>query len=181
MRKFILTTLCCIVLSIAMAQDYQPELSSKAKNVIKEYATFKGDKLQTAILSDYSQIEVGKTIKVAIIFEIPMNYCIYSNEPSSSNIPTQIEWKLPDGVTIEKIVWQKPVKLSDRNKNGYFSSAIAVVHLRIADNYKGADVNIGAKISYQICDDLNCEAGENIEELKIIIGKAKKTKLFKLI
>lgn len=181
MKKYLLTICCFGIALFATAQDFLPELSSKTIAVIKESVTLKGDKLQTALFSNYQQIEAGKTIKVAVLFDIQMGYCIYSNEKATSNLPTEIEWNLPKGVIVEKVVWQKPGTLPDGKKKGYIFSAIAVASIKIADDYKGSDLTISAKITYQICDDLLCEAGENCDEMKIVVGKAKKTKLYKLI
>lgn len=180
MKKNIISIILCCFTLIASAQEYRSKLTAKSVAAILKSVTPEGENLKTALFSDYSVVEPGEVVKVAVFFEIEMGKCIYGNEKSKTNLPTDIKISLPNGVTVEKIVWQKSYLLPDGEKKGYVGNAIAIVHLRIDKSFKEKEFEVKAEITYQICDDLHCIAGENQGDIKIRVGKRVKTKLFKL-
>lgn len=181
MKIFILTSLLSLLFaSQSWAQKDLQALSTKEVELVKFHYNPEGNEyVKTYLFSDLSSVAKGGKIKIGVLFDIVDGMNIYGPAESSSNLPTVIEWKLPQGVKLEEVHWQSPIDVGD-GKKGYLENCIVIAELSIDANIDTTDVEIQANISFQVCDELYCRQGEATNKLSFSIGKNAKTKVAKI-
>ncbi len=111
------------------------------------------------------------------------NWHTFGTDENGSNMPTQIELKLPKGFKLIKTHW--PEKDLVPGKYGgfeeYYDNDFYVVYTIKAENEISGEQTFKAELNWQCCDPNMCILGEAKLKTKVLIGKRKKNKLFKLI
>lgn len=178
----ILLFICTSLVGKTVSQENVAALSPKQIELVKQHYKAEGEQdVKTYLFSDREEIKKGERVKVGILFEIKPGMNIYGPEKSSGNLPTVVEWKLPDGVTLQRVVWQKASSLAG-DKRGYVGFCFLMAELKVDPDYKGSTVEIAVTTSFQACDERYCTPGETGNRLSLPVGKNKKSvveKLFK--
>lgn len=176
----ILVFICTSFVGKTISQESVPALSPKQIELVKQHYKPEGKQdVKTYLFSDQKEIKKGERVKVGILFEIKPGMNIYGPEKSSSNLPTVVEWKLPEGVTLERVVWQKTGALAG-GKKGYVGYCFVMAEIKIDPDYQSTTVEISVATSFQACDENYCTPGETRNDLSVIIGKSKRSAVEKL-
>jgi DsbC/DsbD-like thiol-disulfide interchange protein len=118
----------------------------------------------------------GRTVKAAIVMEIPGGYHVNGNRPLGKYaIPTTLKIEAPKGVTIGAISYPRAIvrKLKATNNEAlavYEGRAIMRFNVTVPAGYQGGEVVLKARLRYQSCSDEVCYPPKNEdEELKISV------------
>ena len=109
----------------------------------------------------------GRTIRAAIVMEIPSGYHVNANRPLGKYaIPTSLKIESPRGVTIGPIVYPRAIvrKLKAVNNEPlavYEGRAILRFNVTVPANYQGGEVVLKARLRYQSCNDEVCFPPKN--------------------
>ena len=109
----------------------------------------------------------GRTIRAAIVMEVPSGYHVNSNRPLNKySIPTDLKIEAPRGVAIGPIFYPRAIvrKLKAVNNEPlavYEGRAILRFNVTVPANYQGGEVILKARLRYQACNDEVCFPPKN--------------------
>lgn len=78
----------------------------------------------------------------------------YWKNPGDVGVPTQLEWVLPEGISVSEILWPTPEVLyigSDIVDYGYEGEVLLPVKVHVSDEFKGAEVDVKVHASWLVC------------------------------
>ncbi|MDO5980823.1 protein-disulfide reductase DsbD domain-containing protein [Flavivirga spongiicola] len=130
--------------------------------------------LKVRMFTNMDTVKTKNVFKLAVSFDLMLNWYTYSKEDSEKNLPTTIDLNIPKGFEIIKEVWPTPLEVPGR-KGGmdkvYKNDFMVVYHIK-ASKKKKSDATITANIEWQVCDPTICMAGEATIETKIVVGNS---------
>jgi len=162
MKRF-LPPLILLVCAIAIAQ------------LGRAQPAFNGFSVQTKteLLLDHSTAKPGAIILAGIRLNMADNWHTYWRNPGEIGKATEIDWKLPEGVTAGTIQWPVPHKSFSFEMGGYEYSgeAILLVPLKIATDAKSGEHIIRADLKWLECEnDGACVPGKGSVAAKIVVA-----------
>lgn len=163
----------------AAQENVRSLLPKEIEKVKRNYKAEGEQDVKMFVFSDLKGVKKGEKIKVGILFEIKPGMNIYGPEKSSSNLPTEIRWVLPEGVTPGQVLWQKIDEVPG-GKKGYTGYCLVVAELAIGTDVKEEELKIGVEASFQVCDEVYCTPGETANVLTLSIGKNIKSPVEKI-
>lgn len=104
----------------------------------------------------------GRTVSVALRFDIPAHWHIYWRNPGDSGQPTYVKWQTPAGWTQLRETWTPPSRIvvSGITSYGYEGTADQWATFRVPAGLKaGSTVNLKASAEYLICKE-SCLPGD---------------------
>lgn len=108
------------------------------------------------------KIQRGRTVRAAIVMEIPAGYHVNSNQPLGKYaIPTVLKIDAPKGVMVSAITYPRGTvrKLKAVNNEAlalYEGRTILRFNVTVPQNYGGGSLNLTARLRYQSCNDEVC-------------------------
>lgn len=118
-------------------------------------------------------IEPGKPVWLGLQLTHQPEWHTYWKNPGDSGLPTQLEWKLPAGVTAAEIGWPVPKKIFVGTllaNYGYEDTVLLTVPLTIAPEFRpsllGNALQIGLHAKWLVCRK-ECIPQEGTFELKV--------------
>ena len=117
----------------------------------------------------------GRTIRAAIVIEIPSGYHVNGNRPLNKySIPTALKIEAPRGVAVGPVVYPRAIvrKLKATNNEPlavYEGRAILRFNVTVPANYKSNEVVLKARLRYQSCNDEVCFPPKN-QDVDLSIG-----------
>lgn len=161
-------------------QENVRSLSPKEiEQVKRNYKAVGEQNVKMYLFSDLKEVEKGEKIKIGILLEIKPGMNIYGPEKSSSNLPTEVCWNLPEGVTLGRVAWQKTSDLAE-DKKGYMGNCFVMAELTIGTEVKDEKLEIGLEASFQACDELYCTPGKITGSINLIVAKNVKSPVEKI-
>lgn len=169
----------CLVSIMLQAQEHEALSAKDVAKVMKSMNYTNYQHVRMYVCSDLESVKAGDVVKVGIYFHIDEGWNIYDNNPEGHGyLPTKVEWNVPAGCVIEKVEWQKPVKLSkDSDKMGYFHGCFVVVTIRI-EKLPEKTFEITADCEWQMCDDRQCIHKRGVATMMIGNKGTKKTEFY---
>ena len=139
-------------------------------------AQFNGFSVQTKadLLLDHSTAKPGSTILAGVRLKMAKNWHTYWRNPGEIGKATEIDWKLPSGITAGTIHWPVPHKSFSFDLGGYEYSgeAVLLVPLTIAAKIKPGEHLIKADLNWLECENEGaCVPGKGSVAAKLIIGE----------
>ena len=122
----------------------------------------------------FTALTKAKSVKAGAAFEVELKYKIapgWHIGPSESKktIPTELEWKLPEGVKVTGVKW--PELNYFGNPPGYEGIIIVTAQLQAAKKLKpGTKLNLGWRSSWQVCKGI-CKLGEATRFVKVAVKR----------
>ena len=182
MRKFfvLLFIMSTLFSMVAVAQEHTRALSSKEIEQVKRHYKANGEQnVKTYLFSDLKRVPKGGKIKIGVLFEIKPGMNIYGPEKSSENLPTTLEWNLPEGFKLGRVLWQKVTSLAG-GKNGYVGFCFVLAELQVTPDFSVSEAKILLKTSFQACDEMYCTPGEITNSLIFLVGKKENSNVEKI-
>jgi thiol:disulfide interchange protein DsbD len=117
--------------------------------------------------------EKDSIISLGVLINLQDDWHIYWRNPGDSGMPTDIEFKLPKGVTASDIKFPVPeIFVSDEIMNYVYSHQVLLTsELSIPKDYPKKEISITAKLTSLICKDL-CKAFDTTVTIKLDISKS---------
>ena len=103
----------------------------------------------------------GSPVRVALKVTVPEGLHTQSNKPRDPTlIPTTVTIDAPAGVTVDEIVWPRPMDLAqagaDQPLSVFEREALIGVRLTLPADVTAGDLTIPVKLRYQACDEKMC-------------------------
>src|ERR1043165_374663 len=118
--------------------------------------TYEGRELvQAKLLADVSAVVPGKPFTVGLLLHMVPRWHTYWKFPGDAGIPTEINWKLPDGWRIGEIQWPIPLKLDepgDIQIYGYHDEVLLLQEITPPASLKDSGVELAADVSWLLCE-----------------------------
>ena len=118
--------------------------------------TYQGRELvQAKLIADVTAVVPGKPFTAGLLLHMVPNWHTYWKFPGDAGIPTEIQWKLPDGWKAGEIQWPIPLKLSepgDIQIYGYHDEVLLLQEITPPASLKDASVQLAADASWLVCE-----------------------------
>lgn len=121
----------------------------------------------------------GETIFAAVQMQMPTGWHTYWTNAGDSGSATEIEWKLPEGMTAGEVQWPIPEKnitpAGDQNFITYVyeTEAVLLIPLKLSANLAPGEKTISAKVSWQECETV-CVLGSKRVTASLAVGSDSK-------
>ncbi len=98
-------------------------------------------------------VEPGKPVWVGLQLTHQPEWHTYWKNSGDSGLPTQLEWKLPAGISAGDIAWPTPKKISIGTlaNYGYENTVLLPVPLTVASGFSGTQVAVQLKAVWLVC------------------------------
>jgi len=128
------------------------------------------------IINETESIQPGLPFSLAIKLNIDKNWHTYWKNPGDSGMAPLIEWKLPDGFTLNSVHWQAPSRLTHDSSVGfgYENEMFFLVDLTASQTIsENATIDIEASITWLACSDMMCLPGNSEVSTQLLIKNEK--------
>lgn len=112
------------------------------------------------LIAEQSCLRPGSAATIGIHFTIESGWHIYWNGRNDSGFAPEIEWTLPEGLTIDAVQWPAPVRHvapGDILDHVYEDHVTLLVPVQVSSAFKpdgdGARLTIKAKVKYLVCNE----------------------------
>ena len=112
--------------------------------------------LKAELVSEYSQLQPGQTVTLALHTEHEPHWHTYWLNPGDSGLATSIDWQLPDGVTAGPIQWPTPkaIRIPPLVNYGYEKQAVLLTQLTLPADYSAASLQLIANVDWLVCKEI---------------------------
>ncbi|HEX8897795.1 MAG TPA: protein-disulfide reductase DsbD domain-containing protein, partial [Chthoniobacterales bacterium] len=129
--------------------------------------TYQGRELvQAKLLADVSAIVPGKPFTAGLLLHMVPNWHTYWKFPGDAGIPTEINWKLPDGWKVGEIQWPIPLKLDepgDIQIYGYHDEVLLLEEITPPSSLSGSTIELAAEASWLVCEKICIPGSANLK------------------
>lgn len=128
---------------------------------------------KASLVLDSTTARPGDTITAAIRLQMEEGWHTYWVNPGTG-LPTEIEWKLPAGVTAGEIQWPAPEKYMDSVSGGYVyhDEVYLLIPLTISESVKPGALKLAGEVSWLECK-TSCIPGGAHVSATLIVGTEK--------
>jgi len=112
--------------------------------------------LKAELVSEYSQLQPGQTVTLALHTEHEPHWHTYWLNPGDSGLATSIQWQLPNGVTAGPIQWPTPkaIRIPPLVNYGYENQAVLLTQLTLPADYSAASLQLIANVDWLVCKEI---------------------------
>lgn len=129
--------------------------------------------LITELVSSKQSIAPGETIDIALRIKHDKGWHTYWKSPGIVGVPTGLDWKLPEGFKVGKILWPQPeaVKMGPYDAYGYHGEVFLIIPLTASKSVEPNTKSlIQARASWMCCSTV-CQPAFADLKLSIQISK----------
>jgi thiol:disulfide interchange protein len=148
-RRFFLSLLLLATLCTARAQTYQGR-----------------ELVQAQLIADVAAIVPGKPFTAGLLLHMVPNWHTYWKFPGDAGIPTEINWKLPDGWKVREIQWPIPLKLDEPGEiqiYGYHDEVLLMQEITPPASLKDSNLQFNAEASWLVCEKICIPGSANVK------------------
>jgi thiol:disulfide interchange protein DsbD len=115
----------------------------------------------------------GETVLAGVVLEMEPGWHTYWRNPGESGIATEIQWKLPEGVTAGEIQWPVPEVYEADGLVTYVhhDTAVLLVPLKLSDALPRGPLSIQAEVSWLECK-VQCIPGRAVVNASLRVAEA---------
>lgn len=119
------------------------------------------DSVSAKLVADVATIEPGKTFRLGVLYTIEPDWHIYWENSGDAGLPTEIQFKLPEGFSAGPLQWPVPERntLEDVVGYGYAHEVLLFVNVTAPAKLPEGAIEIGADTSWLACR-LECFPGD---------------------
>ena len=138
-----------------------------------------GAQTRVRLLLSAESAKPGETFLAAVQMQMPIGWHTYWANAGDSGSATEIEWKLPEGITAGAIQWPVTEKniMPAGNLNFityvYETETVLLVPLTVSANISPGEKTIAATISWQECETV-CVLGTKNVAVPLVVGSESK-------
>ena len=161
-------------------------ISLKAQSAEEAFYSLPSDgmsQLTARMFTDYQEVKKGGEFTLAVHFDLEYKWYTYTGEETGKNLPTSIELTLPEGFSIVKTQWPKPLTVpsSKGGTDKVYKNDFMVLYTINASKKKMDAGEIKAFLKWQVCNPTICMIGEANLSTPIKVSKQVKSPLYGLI
>ena len=135
-------------------------------------APFKGKHIEVELISEVSRVVPGNAFWVALKLSPDPEWHTYWRNPGDSGLPTRIEWTLPEGGTVSRMLWPYPerIPLSAHAVNyGYHDQVLLMTRIQPPAALGGDQFQVHAVANWLVCKHV-CIPGKARLELSLPVS-----------
>lgn len=110
------------------------------------------------LLADVESVQPGGEFTVGLLMDMDKGWHTYWKNAGEAGIPTEIHWKLPQGITAGEIIWPLPHKYIEAGEvltYGYEKETMLLVSMRAdASLPAGTNITLDADITWLECESI---------------------------
>ena len=129
--------------------------------------TYQGRELvQAKLLADVSAVVPGRPFTAGLLLHMVPNWHTYWKFPGDAGIPTEINWKLPEGWKVGEIQWPIPLKLDEPGEiqiYGYHDDVLLMQEITPPASLKDSSVQLTAEASWLVCEKICIPGSANVK------------------
>src|SRR5476649_992716 len=135
----------------------------------------KTENVRAELISELSEVKPGEPFWVGLRETIRKDWHTYWKNPGDAGQATEIEWKLPEGVKAEAIVWPAPdmFDIGGVINYGFHDDILLLVKITPPAGFTGSALTLAADADWLVCNDV-CIPEEGKFTLSIPVGAAAK-------
>lgn len=116
-----------------------------------------GDEIVNAQLIAQREVTApGDSFHLGLEKIIPEGWHTYWRNPGDFGQPMELEWTLPDGVTIGEPIWPLPIELElaegEIMDYGYYDQVVLPLPITISEDFTGSVVDMTVEAYWQVCE-----------------------------
>ena len=122
----------------------------------------KTENIRAELVSEASEVKAGEPFWVGLHFAIKPKWHTYWKNPGESGLPTEINWKLPNGAKADPIVWPAPdfFDIGGVINYGYHDDVVLLTKITPPAD-ASAPLMLNADANWLVCEDVcNPEEGK---------------------
>lgn len=110
----------------------------------------------TTLISDHESVEPGQTVWLGLHQIMPEGWHTYWRNPGDAGAPVQIDWVLPDGVTLGDVQWPVPeqLPLGPIMDYGYKGELVLPIALTVSESFVGERLSLTGEASWLVCEEI---------------------------
>lgn len=126
--------------------------------------------VEAELIAQNTSVQPGEPFWVGVKLTMDERWHTYWQNPGDSGLGTTIDWALPEGFSAGSIAWPHPhrIPIPPLVNYGYEDEVVLLTQLTPPANLSGADVTLGAKVNWLMCDE-QCIPGKATIELVLPI------------
>ena len=146
------------LLALLLVLIAAPALAQTGKAVVQT------ENVRAELLADVSAVRPGEPFWVGLRQAIRPKWHTYWKNPGDSGLPTEIAWKLPEGVTAGPIVWPRPslYDIGGIVNYGFQDEAVLLVQVTPPATLSGT-LALVAEANWLVCEDICIPEEANLE------------------
>lgn len=112
--------------------------------------------VRVELIAEKASIAPGDTVTVALRQTIRPRWHTYWSNPGDSGEPTQIHWKLPEGVSAGPIQWPVPhaIPVGPLMNFGYSDEVVLLTDIIVPQTISAAALDIAADVKWLVCEEI---------------------------
>ena len=138
-------------------------------------------KVTASLVSSHDSVAPGQEFYIALRTELDEHWHTYWRNPGDSGEPVQMDWELPDGVTVGDINWPLPRTITTGPivNYGFEGTPLFPVKFTISKDAKlGSVITVRSNFYYLVCKDV-CIPEQGSASLPIAVGEPIEDALWK--
>ncbi|MHA6289090.1 protein-disulfide reductase DsbD family protein [Maricaulis sp. CAU 1757] len=128
--------------------------------------------IDAQLVADRDVVAPGEDFLIGLHQVMPDGWHTYWRNPGDNGLPVEIDWTVPDGVTVGDILWPTPVELplSDIIMDyGYRGEVVLPMPVTVDAGYAGTRIDIRADAVWLVCEEI-CVPEERTLSLSLPVG-----------
>ncbi|MCM8534396.1 MAG: thioredoxin family protein [Lentisphaeraceae bacterium] len=150
MKKLLLLIISALTISVSAQFG---GFSKKVKKPLELQAFDRG--LQDSIFLNKTDVAPGETIKVLVEVKIKKDWVVYWRKSGGISSPMDFQWKLPEGIKLEKIEFPYPKYKFDKviGSGSFYNQNDAkyIATFSVSKDMPKGDAKIGMLLNWQAC------------------------------
>ena len=118
------------------------------------------DPVKAEMIVEHQSVHPDTPFWVGIRLQLDDGWHAYWKNPGDAGMPPQINWNLPEGFEISEVHWPSPKKFTAMDAVGFGYEDEVILLVKITPKRtESSKVDIGASISWVVCDSSSCLPG----------------------
>jgi len=121
-------------------------------------APVRTDHVEAELVAERTAVVPGESLTVALRLKMIPHWHTYWRNPGDSGLPTSINWKLPEGLSVGPIQWPYPQRLpaGPLTNFGYEGEVLLLSELKVPASVAGKSVDLSARANWLVCSEDTC-------------------------
>ena len=110
---------------------------------------------ETRLLSDMEVVTPGQNFYIGLHQIMPEHWHTYWRNPGDNGLAIELEWEVPEGVTIGEMIWPAPINLPVGEwmmDYGYEGEITLPLPIHLSDDYTDTSITLSVQASWLVCE-----------------------------
>jgi len=111
--------------------------------------------VETRLISDMEVVTPGQSFYIGLHQIMPDHWHTYWRNPGDNGLAIELDWEVPDGVTIGEIAWPAPINLPVGDvmmDYGYEGEVTFPLPIHVSEDYSDTSITLKVEASWLVCE-----------------------------